>query len=233
MSYLIGGGDFYSSHNFRLLRYGDFDRYVRKNLNEKIYYPIPDERILGDSVVDTEDDLEGETSNSKTSESVLNKSAHEQTASEINNQNDSMEDENTSFPASQTEEVLLHVERGSVKCSDEVQDYVLRGKEDPFDTLTIWNYVAKVTKFPKRTEDSQLKHIDGDNDNHMFHPLSVHTGHSQRKGKHALPRGTFLTTHGQTGTHISRIKEIDYVPVILGPKLPRPDRGEEEYQHWC
>jgi hypothetical protein len=28
MSYLIGGGDFYSSHNFCLLRYSDFDRYV-------------------------------------------------------------------------------------------------------------------------------------------------------------------------------------------------------------
>jgi Helitron helicase-like domain at N-terminus/PIF1-like helicase len=28
MSYLVGGGDFYASHSFRLLRWGDFDRYV-------------------------------------------------------------------------------------------------------------------------------------------------------------------------------------------------------------
>ncbi|EGO30248.1 hypothetical protein SERLADRAFT_404509 [Serpula lacrymans var. lacrymans S7.9] len=35
MSYLVGGGDCYSSHAFKLLRWYEFDRYVRKELHEE------------------------------------------------------------------------------------------------------------------------------------------------------------------------------------------------------
>lgn len=33
MSYWIGGGDYYSSHNFSLLRYSDFDKFVQKEMD--------------------------------------------------------------------------------------------------------------------------------------------------------------------------------------------------------
>ena len=48
-----------------------------------------------------------------------------------------------------------------------------------------------------------------------------------------MPRGQFLSEHEQKNSHLCHIKEINFVPGILSPALPRPDRGDEEHEKWC
>ncbi|KAI0054516.1 hypothetical protein BV25DRAFT_1768404, partial [Artomyces pyxidatus] len=39
--------------------------------------------------------------------------------------------------------------------------------------------------------------------------------------------------HPSYETHLSRLRQSSFVPVVLGPTLPRSDRSVEEYDKFC
>ncbi|KAI0059383.1 hypothetical protein BV25DRAFT_1781053, partial [Artomyces pyxidatus] len=39
--------------------------------------------------------------------------------------------------------------------------------------------------------------------------------------------------HPLFASHVSRLRAVPYVPVLLGPSLPRADRSPEEHEQWC
>ncbi|KAJ7046270.1 hypothetical protein C8F04DRAFT_938918, partial [Mycena alexandri] len=47
-----------------------------------------------------------------------------------------------------------------------------------------------------------------------------------------MERGEFLHGHDQADTHLSRFRAVPVVNVLLGDRLPRPDRGPAERQKW-
>ncbi|KAH9852942.1 hypothetical protein C2E23DRAFT_729763, partial [Lenzites betulinus] len=55
-----------------------------------------------------------------------------------------------------------------------------------------------------------------------------------RPGQKPLPRGSFSSSeHTQYDTHILRMRQDCDVPVILGDRIPRSDRGDEEKEAWA
>ncbi|KAJ7070426.1 hypothetical protein B0H15DRAFT_793474, partial [Mycena belliarum] len=42
-----------------------------------------------------------------------------------------------------------------------------------------------------------------------------------------------MTEHDQSDSHLSRFRAIPCVNVLLGDKIPRPDRGVAEKDRWC
>ena len=93
------------------------------------------------------------------------------------------------------EEILVHVERGSVTRMDEVADYLLWSKEAVFSNLSVWDYAATVTKFTKGMEDSRLAHL---NPTTCAKAASNSEGtYSRRVGRPAFPWEKFLPQHEQ------------------------------------
>ena len=233
MSYTVGGGDVYASHKFRLLRYGDLDRFIRKELREKIWYPSVDNdgdgtpEILPDI---NPDDVNLETildtASTKTPVNFPATSTYdlvpspEEHIDDGSNPNDRPE-----------EEILVHVERDSVTRTDEVADYLLQSEEPAFSNLSVWDYAATVTKFTKGMEDSRLARLNSAT--RAKAALNAEGTYNKWAGRPALPQGKFLPQHEQHKSHMSRIREVDFVPVILGPSLPCPNRGDDEYEYWC
>ena len=59
-------------------------------------------------------------------------------------------------------------------------------------------------------------------------------GPKWKRGKTASARGDFsCQTHSNFNTHTNRIREVPFVPVLLGEALPRGDRSPEEREQWC
>ncbi|KAI9068568.1 hypothetical protein FKP32DRAFT_1561431, partial [Trametes sanguinea] len=57
---------------------------------------------------------------------------------------------------------------------------------------------------------------------------------SNARRSNALPRGSFSSSeHTQQQTHALRMKKESLVPVILGERVPRSDRGEDEREVWA
>ncbi|KAJ7088872.1 hypothetical protein B0H15DRAFT_780556, partial [Mycena belliarum] len=42
-----------------------------------------------------------------------------------------------------------------------------------------------------------------------------------------------MADHNQAGSHLSRRCTIPFINVLLGEKIPRPDRGAAERNRWC
>lgn len=57
-------------------------------------------------------------------------------------------------------------------------------------------------------------------------------GPGSRRGRKPLMRGTYLPQHPHFSTHLVRLRS-PVIVVLLGPTLPRPDRGLVEYDKWC
>ncbi|KAJ7207796.1 hypothetical protein C8J57DRAFT_1099114, partial [Mycena rebaudengoi] len=55
----------------------------------------------------------------------------------------------------------------------------------------------------------------------------------RRRRKAPEQRGYFHKDHKQEKTHMCRVREEPVVLVLLGPTIPRPDRGEVEREKWA
>jgi hypothetical protein len=57
---------------------------------------------------------------------------------------------------------------------------------------------------------------------------------SPKGGRKATPRGDFSSKkHPNFKTHTNKLRDVPFVPVLLGDALPRGDRGIREIQQWC
>ncbi|KZT55184.1 hypothetical protein CALCODRAFT_406669, partial [Calocera cornea HHB12733] len=108
---------------------------------------------------------------------------------------------------------ILSFGRNSITAGNQETDYVERACESMFDSLCIYDFVSSTYK--------ELKKVEND--------ATVGAG----RGRPRLSRGAFRDAHPQHSTHQLRLSNAAHVPVILGPTLPRGDRGLEERSLWC
>ncbi|KAI9058554.1 hypothetical protein FKP32DRAFT_1544620, partial [Trametes sanguinea] len=174
MSYLVGGGDVYVSHKFRVLHWGAFDRVFKR--------------------LDEEDPL----------------TLHD--------------DEDPSRPDDDT--FQLTMEAGTISSRNQIQDYVYRSVDLPFASLCLYEFVA-VTETVSLHSDSRRRQVAVDDS-------TLRSVIPSRRGRQPLPRGRFSSSeHTQQETHTLRLREARHVPVILGDRIPRSDRGEDEKEDWA
>ncbi|KAI9057431.1 hypothetical protein FKP32DRAFT_1556647, partial [Trametes sanguinea] len=169
MSYLIGGGDVYTSHQFRVLNWGSYDRMFKK---------APDDANTGDVREDT---------------------------------------------------FLLRIGAGTITSQNQVQDYVYRSTSEPFNSLCLYELVGNTETMTierdrnrRRGARELVASLEG-----AEHSVSA-------RASRALPRGHFCSPeHTQFETHMMRMRRVPLVPVVLGDRIPRSDRGEEEKLEWA
>lgn len=167
MSYLVGGGDFYTSHWFQTLKWKDFDRHVMKE------------------------------------------------ASLLTEPHTSLNDHETDVNDRDDHSITVTIEAGQVMTSTNILDYIHRSDDDPFHNMSLWEFY----------EQTKLETIN------QNHPHNGNVG--VQGGRPSSLRGRLSVPHPKSDTHQIRIRNKFVVPVLIGPSLPRPDRGDLEYEEWC
>ncbi|KAI0328314.1 hypothetical protein GY45DRAFT_1218212, partial [Cubamyces sp. BRFM 1775] len=176
MSYLVGGGDNYCSHTFRVLHWGAFDRLF------KSAFPSAADRegLQAGNLVP--DDENGQT-------------------------------------------YILTMGKGSISAMNQQQDYRLRSKDAAFEQLCLYDFVGLTEKM---TKGSKLALGVGSTD------VKNRDAPDLQRSRIAAPHGAFCSKdHTQFNTHCLRLRTTWTVPVLLGDRTPRSDRGDEEKDMWA
>ncbi|OJT07430.1 ATP-dependent DNA helicase PIF1 [Trametes pubescens] len=234
MSYLVGGGDVYNSHTFRVLHWGAFDRLFcgtpsstgRYDAERFVIDPIETGRgsvVLNTAGTDIDVDMPVNP------ESAVNDDVemldvfgiapdqHDtvDTAEVVGTgeRNDSVIDESC---------VLTLEKDGSISSTNQKQDYIYRSLDPVFEGMSLYEFVGM-------TDKEKLKPNDGGDD-----PANRTAPDTRkRKGRVAEPRGSFSSAlHTQYASHRLRKRTIWTVPVILGERVPRPDKDPQEKEAW-
>ncbi|OJT07088.1 ATP-dependent DNA helicase PIF1 [Trametes pubescens] len=201
MSYLVGGGDHYTSHKFRVLHWGSFDRLFRDAFAEPQHNDIT-------------------TTSGEEGEAESDDAAAQADGSELDG--DDEDEQPHDVPDEQS--FLLQIQPGTISSRNQQQDYVYRSLSAPFDALCLYEFVA--------TTESVSFARDRSKRSGLTREAQDEPGASSTNG--ALPRGRFSSSeHTQYETHMLRKKKDSLVPVILGAKVPRSDRSEEEQEAWA
>ncbi|KAI0352246.1 hypothetical protein OH77DRAFT_1368236, partial [Trametes cingulata] len=123
------------------------------------------------------------------------------------------------------ETYTLEMKPGSISASSQRQDYIYRSTDAQFDCLCLYEFVGGVRKMTKTSEKARHTQRGGGVNGR---------GAPAEGGRDAQPRGLFCSEeHTQFHTHILRRRAKQQVPVILGERIPRSDRGEEEREAWA
>ncbi|KAI9065711.1 hypothetical protein FKP32DRAFT_1549886, partial [Trametes sanguinea] len=192
MSYLVGGGDAYRSHNFRTLHWGSFDR----------LFAVHDRTISSPSTAEA---------------------AVESTAQSSNDTDDTF---------------TLRLESGTISSANQRQDYVYRSTTAPFDMMCLYEFVGTVDKVSKHRDRRNVRTIETrhratDEAESAMRDMTPISDFSWSRGRKAEPRGSFASeAHTQFRTHHLRRRTEWLIPVILGDRIPRSDRGDEEKEAW-
>ncbi|KAI0324867.1 hypothetical protein GY45DRAFT_1213321, partial [Cubamyces sp. BRFM 1775] len=203
MSYLVGGGDVYRSHTFRALHWGSFDCLFKRSFPSDLTQRDAPEAPVSDDQPSVQ---------------------HE---------------------PSDEEEFTLALVPGSISAGNQQQDYIFRSKDASFDSLCLYEFVGTVEKITKRSEGKRvgawrsehnvdhpeidISEVDTESNSG---PEYTHT--TSGRGRRAQPRGLFSSDqHTQYRTHCLRRRAEWTVPVILGERVPRSDRGDQEKEQWA
>ena len=217
MSYLVGGGDRYTSDTYRIIHFGCFERYVVR------YWSVEED-------VDQERSTDTITLDSESSEnSVLSERSPEEQSSYANTysnrfQRDSnvqdVTDEWLSAYRKPDDKITLYLRAGSISAINQIQDYLMRPVSEPFNSMGLYEYVGMTEKITK------------DNDSRRISKHKSNANGAER-GRPEERRGEFLPNHPQSASHIVRKRTVWIVSVVLGNKMPRPNRSEDERLLWC
>ena len=221
MSYLVGGGDHYTSHTFKLLYWRSFDHLFRKHFNENrpVYEDTNRQRA--------QEAMPSESEQPRSIDATANE-LHPTVNDEVDSMNvdegpSNIATEQHNASEEQEDTFILTLAPGSIGATNQQQDYVYRSIEPAFDDLCLYEFVGGVEKISKpRSRDAR----DGEGD-------PVATGRRTRRGRRLQARGEFSERHTQCQTHMLRLRSVFSVPVILGDRMPRPDRGEDEQNEWA
>jgi hypothetical protein len=201
LSYLISGGDHYKFNNFRILKWGDFNRFVGHEQVKQ--QEISEEDGLATTPIDVQrDSFDDDDSHSN--------SGHDDGPDCV-------------FE----EQVVLDVQEGVITSSNDVLDYRLRSSDPAFRDLCLWEHTELVHKLSQKSEaHHRSQHI------HSRSGVTTDDPHI-RPGPALMPRGEFCSDHPQYGSHVSCLRNVRYVPVLLGPSIPRPEKSKKEREKWC
>ncbi|KAJ8473925.1 hypothetical protein ONZ51_g7564 [Trametes cubensis] len=251
MSYLVGGGDVYTSHTFRILHWGKFDRLfkqafsdrscedddvpensveprtIRRGCNEDDgvdvdtgtdSMPLSEHMEIDDAEVDAI-----EYHNMDVERGGMDANAEDRRLDARDEEDaDPMESDpepNSCDGNAQEEDtfVLTLDKSGSISATNQQQDYIYRSTDPVFQSMSLYEFVGMTDK-EKLGRDDQDKGEDAP---------------GPRRGRKPEPRGRFSSDeHTQYTTHRLRRRTIWTVPVILGNRVPRVDRGVAEKEKW-
>ncbi len=125
---------------------------------------------------------------------------------------------NNDFVDSTDQHCILSIDHGNITVHNNVLDYCLRAEDDVFNNLSLWDFVASTEKISQSSENQRMA-------SHIQNEHAV-------PGRGANARGKFDHFHPQHSTHLLRLKDHPVIPVLIGPAIPRPDRGDEEYENY-
>ena len=228
MSYLVGGGDKYTNETYRILHFGSFERQIIR------YWALQDVDDRGERLSPLPAEAEeGRPEHSR----YIDNMSHRP-----NEQDHSMDDHITSVASQGNEtrsgrisditnelmeqvyrpedQVTLYLKAGSITAINQAHDYLMRPRSEPFNNMGLYEYVGLTEKITKRNESQRLSRHNAESA-------------STRAGRPEESRGTFLIDHPHHDTHMVRKRTIWVIPVVLGNRMPRPDRDEDERQLWA
>ena len=127
MSYLVGGGDVYTSHSYRVLHWASFDRLFKRYFDETLIANDHDNHFVEESDErDADHDLPVE-------EQDYGPASERCGVEELP-------------PHDQEETFTLTMHPGSISATNQQQDYVYRSNDEPFDSLCLYEFVGRVDK---------------------------------------------------------------------------------------
>ena len=216
MSYLVGGGDKYTSETYRILHFGSFERYIVR------YWTTQD-------IHSTVDDYEqstashGPANTDVTHDTTLGPQVQgdEEAETQARETHDEVRDVTSAYLngyAEPDDQVTLFLRGGSVTAISQIQDYLMRPPTEPFQSMGLYEFVGMTEKITVSQDGRRA---------------NTHTINGSKRGRPEESRGTFLADHPQHQTHIIRKRTKWVIPVVLGNKMPRPDRNDEDRQLWA
>ena len=211
MSYLVGGGDHYTSHRYRILYYTSFLRIVQTYWHDR----HPDPISQASQTPSTSRDQHGPPLPGAGHAAHNLPATATQTPHQL-----SLEETATSDNGTDEESVTLTLGHGSITAINQKQDYLLRPDTEPFNSMSLYQFVGLTEK------------VTSSNDNSRLRDPAIISDSSRPRGRPRADRGTFLPTHPDFTTHLVRHRVIWVIPVLLGPRIPRHDGNDEERELW-
>ncbi|KAF5341970.1 hypothetical protein D9611_001217 [Ephemerocybe angulata] len=224
VSYLMGFEDHFTSHQYRNLYWTSFERLVDEK--DPLGYAASHNKTeaAADNTLELDDDIEG---------SGVEDEGNSDDKSQFSDEMDEIqpEDENE-------DEVGVRVDGNTgelILRTSQVNDYLLRG--DRLRGLSLWDFVAQVDKVvisrvhrqggPVPEESSENE----ENNEDMEWEASTRTASAADMllDTHRLrPRSQLKESHPDSQTHFLRVRlpTQRYVPVPIGPAIPRRDSAE-------
>ncbi|KAJ7046271.1 hypothetical protein C8F04DRAFT_939045, partial [Mycena alexandri] len=147
MSYLVGGGDCYASHNFKVVKWGDFDR-AMANAEKKLQESsVPVESAIGERTV-------------QLPMSVTCASDKEDPSTSIDVESDDEDEEEERVHQSAIEQLTLVIQDNFVGFASNAQDYPYRSRDPAFDELCLWDHEERVVKISKSSEEKRMERLE-------------------------------------------------------------------------
>lgn len=205
MSYLIGGGDRYTSNVFQILRWKDLDMYIKAEEGSQLVQTV----ILNDGSSRNAEDTEDNDIDNIGDIDVIEDFAKDFGTED--NVNPEGIDEN--------QEDLFMPGRETLELNSQVMDYRFRSTDSTFEAMCIWEFVARVNLFSLKEETTRIQNKTRANGG-PGRPVSI--------------RGRFSSVeHPKYDTHLMRRRVDEVIPVLLGSGVGRPDGTDAEYKRWC
>ena len=221
LSYFIGGGDHYKTNTFRIVKWAEIDHYVRIDLQEKQW-----------------SGQEGESMDGEVDEEEIG-DIHEDPCTNLPTKDhegfdcDDLDDSADDMQSVGAEEMTLRVENETIVPANHLLDYTMRSQDDDFNKLSLWEHAEWVCKITKKAETLR-KIKERPTKSRVSHRSNQDQNSKHRPGRKATARGDFCSRqHPNYKTHTNRLREIPFVPVMLGNAFPRGDRGPKEREQWC
>ncbi len=218
MSYLVGGGDVYTDRTYTTLHWGSFDRLVRAHFKESRqvfggrtsgqHSLHPEEAAPAGA--DEQDDMDVDGSE------VVDDDDDDDDDDDEDEEDAVLVDDRVPQGNDREETFVLQLQPGSISATNQQQDYIYRNTDPEFESLSLYEFVGTVSKV-------SLKQLNMNS-----------SANGGRGGRRRRPRGLFSSpNHTQFMTHGLRKRSDWHVPVVLGDRIPRPDREPEEREAWA
>ena len=235
-SWLIGGGDHYTSHNFRNLYWTAFEASVNNEKPSPECYTERSSKSTGQTdhsmdgiEADDSDDSEDRQPRDQRQSSLCNETDREtRNDQDDNDGNDSDEGDTDDGQIADADDVPLSFSRNGhvFERSSQVEDYRFRAEE--LNQISLWDFVSTVDHVLKsvnqadRDEDEELgEDEEPDDDEDIDSPVNsvgIRNGPYKLQVEHR--------DHNRKVQRVRARRSKHFVPVPIGPALPRRDRPE-------
>ena len=252
-SYIMDYEDHFTSHEYRNLFWTSFESFINKeDPSPECYYQKNHSNLFADNSDSGEDheislynnlnqpelDLENSIDNEVIGHESENLADHENYLGDKN-------------PIEDDEVTISTQEKGKLFAkANQVSDYQLQGKD--LENWCVWDFISRAEKirirqacrrkdFSENVDNNMIVNQSDDDDNELVN--GENTARSSNLAEISTPNASgghqklivhFQSEHIEATTHCSSIRSLDkkFIPVPIGPSLPRCDQ-EEVKARYC